>query len=189
MAPRLLCRPPKPLSQVWNPAQGQAHGENHEDCEPRFENKTNTGPRRNPQEGRALTETRNAVSLGQNPHAPGVLGLPPAAAQTRRRASFPTVGTVAAHLPNPQAPKVTWRRGSLRDNPVWALWAPDCWCENSLPDTGHAEATQPRSPHSANARLPLVPSDLLGTRTLSPGRKHKEKVFWSGARLTGCRTL
>ena len=40
-------------------------------------------------------------------------------------------------------------------------------------DTGHTEVTQPRSPTVPTQRLPLVPSDLLGTRTLSPGRKHR----------------
>ena len=40
MARRLLRRPPKPLPQVLNPAQGQTPRGDHQDCEPRFENKT-----------------------------------------------------------------------------------------------------------------------------------------------------
>ena len=120
MARRLLRRPPKPLPQVLNPAQGQTPRGDHQDCEPRFENKTHRALTR-PQEERTLTETRNAVSLGQNPHAQGVLGLPPAAAQIQRRASFPTRPRWSGlHLPNPQAPEVTHRRGSLRDNSVQA---------------------------------------------------------------------
>ena len=56
------------------------------------------------------------------------------------------------HLQNPQAPEVTQRRGSLRDNSMQACVRLTAGVTHSSPDAGHAEATQPRDPHSANAK-------------------------------------
>ena len=81
-----------------------------------------------------------------------MLGLPPTAAQTQRRASFPTRPRWSGlHLPNPQAPEVTCRCGSLRDNSVRARGRLTAGVKHSSPDTGHMEATQPRS-------SPIVPT-------------------------------
>lgn len=87
------------------------------------------------------------------------------------------------HLPNPQAPKVTWRRGSLRDNPVWACGRLTAGVKTPPLTQGTRRPPSLEVPTVPTQRLPLVPSDLLGTRTLSPGRKHKEGL------LVRCPTL